>query len=131
MAFGVCLPPFSLTQSIILKHSTIERSFQKPPFCVAKVWFLACKKGVFALQKYGFCFLRECFLFCNTPYRVHVTPTKWHHNTSCHAPEHPRNGVALVLFGYIIFTYFWVLPTFLYLTNFAFAKQKYYKTNSK
>ena len=26
-------------------------------FCVAKVWFLACKKGVFTLQKYGFCFL--------------------------------------------------------------------------
>ena len=23
----------------------------------AKVWFLACKKGVFTLQKYGFCFL--------------------------------------------------------------------------
>ena len=77
MAFGVCLPPFSLTQPIILKHSTIERGFQKPPFCVAKVWFLACKKWVFALQKYGFCFLRECFLFCNTPYRTHVTPPKW------------------------------------------------------
>ena len=74
MAFGVCLPPFSLTQSIILKHSTIERGFQKPPFCVAKVWFLACKKWVFALQKYGFCFLRECFLFCNTSYRVHEHP---------------------------------------------------------
>ena len=80
MAFGVCLPPFSLTQSIILKHSTIERSFQKPPFCVAKVWFLACKKWVFALQKYGFCFLREYFLFCNTSYR---------------APEYPQNGVAI------------------------------------
>ncbi len=36
--------------------------------------------------------------------------------------KHPQNGVALVLFGNIIFTYFWVLPTFLYLTNFAFAK---------
>ena len=131
MAFGVCLPPFSLTQPIILKHSTIERGFQKPPFCVAKVWFLACKKWVFALQKYGFCFLREYFLFCNTSYRTHETPTKWHCNTSYHAPEHPQNGVALVLFGNIIFTYFWVLPTFLYLTNFAFAKQKYYKTNSK
>ena len=118
----MCSPPFSLTQSIILKHSTIERGFQKPPFCVAKVWFLACKKWVFALQKYGFCFLRECFLFCNTSYRVHVTPPKRHHNTSYHAPEHPQNGVALVLFGNIIFTYFWVLPTFLYLTNFAFAK---------
>ena len=41
----------------------------------------------------------------------HTAPTK-----------HPQNGVALVLFGNIIFTYFWVLPTFLYLTNFAFAK---------
>ena len=30
---------------------------QKYGFCVAKVWFLACKKGVFTLQKYGFCFL--------------------------------------------------------------------------
>jgi len=89
---------------------------QKYGFCRVKVWFLACKKWVFALQKYGFCFLRECFLFCNTSY---------------HAHEHPQNGVALVLFGNIIFTYFWVLPTFLYLTNFAFAKQKYYKTNSK
>ena len=79
MAFGVCSSPFSLTLPIILKHSTIERGFQKPPFCVAKVWFLACKKWVFALQKYGFCFLRECFLFYNTSYRVH---------------EHPQNGIA-------------------------------------
>ena len=84
MAFGVCLPPFSLTQSIILKHSTIERSFQKPPFCVAKVWFLACKKWVFTLQKYGFCFLRECFLFFKRVFFVLQyivprprTPTKW------------------------------------------------------
>ena len=28
----------------------------------AKVWFLACKKGVFALQKYGFCFLNVVLL---------------------------------------------------------------------
>ena len=27
-----------------------------------KVWFLACKKGVFALQKYGFCFLNVVLL---------------------------------------------------------------------
>ena len=27
-----------------------------------KVWFLACKKGVFALQKYGFCFLNATLL---------------------------------------------------------------------
>ena len=32
-------------------------ALQKYGFCVAKVWFLACKKGVFTLQKYGFCFL--------------------------------------------------------------------------
>ena len=32
-------------------------AMQKYGFCVAKVWFLACKKGVFTLQKYGFCFL--------------------------------------------------------------------------
>ena len=56
---------------------------------------------------------------------------KWHCNTSYHVHVIPQNGVALVLFGNIIFTYFWVLPTFLYLTNFAFAKEKYYKTNSK
>ena len=35
---------------------------QKYGFCVAKVWFLACKKGVFALQKYGFCFLNVVLL---------------------------------------------------------------------
>ncbi|WP_449023277.1 hypothetical protein [Prevotella pallens] len=29
---------------------------QKYGFWRVKVWFLACKKGVFALQKYGFCF---------------------------------------------------------------------------
>ena len=27
-----------------------------------KVWFLACKKGVFTLQKYGFCFLNVMLL---------------------------------------------------------------------
>ncbi|EGQ12605.1 hypothetical protein HMPREF9144_2689 [Prevotella pallens ATCC 700821] len=27
---------------------------QKYGFCRVKVWFLACKKGVFVLQKYGF-----------------------------------------------------------------------------
>ena len=49
------------------------------------------------MQKYGFCFLRECFLFCNTPYRVHETPTKW----CCNFPSlilqyiipHPRNCI--------------------------------------
>ena len=28
----------------------------------AKVWFLTCKKGVFELQKYGFCFLNVALL---------------------------------------------------------------------
>ena len=28
-----------------------------------KVWFLACKKGVFTLQKYGFCNAKMGFLF--------------------------------------------------------------------
>ena len=36
---------------------------KKPPFCAAKVWFLACKKGVFTLQKYGFCNAKREFLF--------------------------------------------------------------------
>ena len=39
-----------------------------------KVWFLRCKSMVFGVQKYGFCFLRECFLFCNTSYRTHEHP---------------------------------------------------------
>ena len=37
-------------------------AIQKHGFCNAKVWFLACKKGVFALQKYGFCFLNVMLL---------------------------------------------------------------------
>ena len=37
-------------------------AMQKYGFCVAKVWFLACKKWVFALQKYGFCFLNVVLL---------------------------------------------------------------------
>ncbi|RKW50482.1 MAG: hypothetical protein D8B57_10655 [Prevotella sp.] len=83
------------------------------------------------MQKYGFCFLRECFFVLQYIVPCPRNTHKWHHNTSYHIPEHPQNGIALVLFGNIIFTYFWVLPTFLYLTNFAFAKEKYYKTNSK
>ena len=46
-------------------------ALQKYGFCVAKVWFLACKKGVFTLQKYGFCnakrggyFLASALLQC-------------------------------------------------------------------
>ena len=30
---------------------------------LAKVWFLACKKGVFAGQKVGFCIAKVWFLF--------------------------------------------------------------------
>ena len=37
-------------------------AMQKYGFCVAKVWFLACKKVVFTLQKYGFCFLNVVLL---------------------------------------------------------------------
>ena len=29
---------------------------------ITKVWFLSCKKGVFELQKYGFCFLSVALL---------------------------------------------------------------------
>ena len=29
----------------------------------SKVWFLACKKGVFGVQKYGFCNSKVWFLF--------------------------------------------------------------------
>ena len=29
---------------------------------ITKVWFLSCKKGVFELQKYGFCFLNVALL---------------------------------------------------------------------
>ena len=29
---------------------------------ITKVWFLTCKKGVFELQKYGFCFLNVALL---------------------------------------------------------------------
>ena len=90
----MCLPPFSLTQPIMLKHSTIERGFQKPPFCVAKVWFLACKKWVFTLQKYGFCFLRECFLFCNTSYHAPNTPKM--------ALRFSTVGIAMPLFLFIV-----------------------------
>ena len=35
---------------------------QKYGFWRVKVWFLACKKGGFALQKYGFCFLNVTLL---------------------------------------------------------------------
>ena len=38
-------------------------AIQKYGFCVAKVWFLACKKGGFGVQKYGFCNSKVWFLF--------------------------------------------------------------------
>ena len=43
--------------------------------CVAKVWFLACKKGVFTLQKYGFCNAKVgilCMLLCYSELQVYV-----------------------------------------------------------
>ena len=48
---------------------------QKGGFCVAKVWFLACKKGVFTLQKYGFCNAKVgilCMLLCHSELQVYV-----------------------------------------------------------
>ena len=41
----------------------------------AKVWFLACKKGVFTLQKYGFCIAKVgilCMLLCYSKLQVYV-----------------------------------------------------------
>ena len=35
---------------------------QKGGFCIARSGFLHCKKWVFALQKYGFCFLNVMLL---------------------------------------------------------------------
>ena len=37
-------------------------AMQKYGFWRAKVWFLVCKKGVFELQKYGFCFFECCIV---------------------------------------------------------------------
>ena len=70
---------------------------------------------VFGVQKVGFCIAKVWFLFFKRVFFVLQYTIPCPRNT-------PQNGVALVLFGNIIFTYFWVLPTFLYLTNFAFAK---------
>jgi len=80
---------------------------QKVGFCIAKVWFLFFKRVFFVLQ-YIIPHPR------NTPKMASQyivprprTPTKWR---------------CVGAIWHIIFTYFWVLPTFLYLTNFAFAK---------
>ena len=59
-----------------LSHSIAYYTIiQKPPFCRAKVWFLACKKGVFTLQKYGFCIAKVgilCILLCHSELQVYV-----------------------------------------------------------
>ena len=59
-----------------LSHSIAYYTIiQKPPFCNAKVWFLACKKGVFTLQKYGFCIAKVgilCMLLCHSELQVYV-----------------------------------------------------------
>ena len=50
-------------------------TIQKYGFCIAKVWFLACKKGVFTLQKYGFCIAKVgilCMLLCYSELQVYV-----------------------------------------------------------
>jgi len=59
-----------------LSHSIAYYTIiQKPPFCRAKVWFLACKKGGFTLQKYGFCNAKVgvlCMLLCYSKLQVYV-----------------------------------------------------------
>ena len=59
---------------------------------ITKVWFLGCKKGVFELQKYGFCFLnvallqsvRHVFAICKqririrSPHCCNPFATFWH-----------------------------------------------------
>ena len=42
-------------------------AIQKYGFCIAKVWFLACKKGVFALQEVGFYIAKSGFLHAKNP----------------------------------------------------------------
>jgi len=48
------IPP-SFLKIILTKNKNPLFTKQKPPFCIAKVWFLAYKKGGFATQKYGCC----------------------------------------------------------------------------
>ena len=61
----------------MLKHSTIERGFQKNPF-------LRCKSMVFGVQKVGFCIAKVWFLFFKRVFFVLQyiiprprTPPKW------------------------------------------------------
>ena len=49
---------------------------------ITKVWFLSCKKGVFELQKYGFCFLNVallqsvCHAFAICKQRIRIRPPR-------------------------------------------------------
>ena len=45
-SFLLCAPPFLQSKNPLFAR-------QKGGFCVSKVWFLKCKKGVFVRQKYG------------------------------------------------------------------------------
>ena len=75
---------------------------------LAKVWFLACKKGVFAGQEVGFCIAKLWFLFfeccvvaiCLECYG-NLSATFWQSVSSRRRPiyrariyEHPQNGIA-------------------------------------
>ena len=60
--FAICLKCIHGTFATCSLSVCYIITIQKYGFCNAKVWFLACKKGVFALQKYGFCFLNVMLL---------------------------------------------------------------------
>ena len=88
-------------------------AMQKYGFCVAKVWFLACKKGVLSVQKGGFCIAKVWFLFfecwvvaifsqCyHNPFATHLAIRQQHFcnssaavgvDLSCsHIWKHPQN----------------------------------------
>ncbi len=63
-----------IAECLVFYKSNIDIN-QKGGFCVAKVWFLACKKVVFTLQKYGFCNAKVgilCMLLCYSKLQVYV-----------------------------------------------------------
>ena len=66
--FAICLKCIHRTFATCSLSVCYIITIQKHGFCNAKVWFLACKKGVFGVQKYGFCNSKVWFLFllCNS-----------------------------------------------------------------
>ena len=66
--FAICLKCIHGTFATSSLSVCYIIAIQKYGFCRAKVWFLACKKGVFGVQKYGFCNSKVWFLFllCNS-----------------------------------------------------------------